>query len=98
MELKVDLSRADKLKEKYVNDALESLEKLINKNGKGSEFTGWVELPKNINEDNIVRIEKLAAKMRKNADVLVVIGIGGSYLGARAVIEALKKTYKKRKF
>lgn len=65
MELKVDLSRADKLKEKYVNDALESLEKLINKNGKGSEFTGWVELPKNINEDNIVRIEKLAAKMRK---------------------------------
>ncbi|MEB3429994.1 glucose-6-phosphate isomerase [Citroniella saccharovorans] len=98
MELKVDLSRADKLKEKYVNDALESLEKLINKNGKGSEFTGWVELPKNINEDNIVRIEKLAAKMRKNADVLVVIGIGGSYLGARAVIEALKKTYKKENF
>lgn len=55
--------------------------------GAGNDFLGWVELPKKIQKD-LASIEKVGEEIRKNADVLVVIGIGGSYLGARAVIES----------
>ncbi len=57
--------------------------------GKGSEFTGWVDLPSKTSNDLLSRIEQDALKIAKQSEVLVVTGIGGSYLGARAVIEAL---------
>ena len=60
------------------------------KSGAGSEFTGWLTLPGDYDKDEFLRIRHAAAQIREHSDVLVVIGIGGSYLGARAVIEAVK--------
>lgn len=65
-------------------------ELLHNKNGLGSDFTGWVDLPVNYDKDEFARIKKAAEKIKANTDIFVVIGIGGSYLGARAAIEFLK--------
>ena len=60
------------------------------------EFVGWLELPTNYDKEEFSRIKKAAKKIQSDSDVLVVIGIGGSYLGARAVIEALSNTFEKR--
>lgn len=65
-------------------------EALHNKTGAGSDFTGWVDLPVDYDKDEFARIKVAAEKIKKNSDVLIVIGIGGSYLGARAVIEFIK--------
>ena len=58
-----------------------------------NDFVGWLELPTNYDKEEFNRIKKAAEKIRKESDVLVVIGIGGSYLGARAVIEALTSSF-----
>ena len=63
---------------------------LREKSGPGNDFLGWVNLPDNYDKEEFARIQACAEKIRKTCDVLVVIGIGGSYLGARAVIEFLK--------
>ncbi len=58
------------------------------------DFVGWLDLPTNYDKDEFERIKKKAAKKKKKeSDILVVIGIGGSYLGARAVIEALTSSF-----
>ena len=57
------------------------------------DFVGWLELPTNYNKEEFARIKKAAKKIKKESDILVVIGIGGSYLGARAVIEALTSSF-----
>ena len=62
----------------------------MSKTGEGNDFLGWVDLPTNYDKEEFDRIKKSAEFIKKNADVLIVIGIGGSYLGARAVIEAVK--------
>ncbi len=62
---------------------------LEGRNGPGSDFLGWVDLPHNYDKEEFVRIKAAAQKIISDTDVLVVIGIGGSYLGARAVIEAV---------
>ena len=64
-----------------------------NKTGLGNDFLGWVDLPVNYDKEEFDRIKAAADKIRKDTDVLVVIGIGGSYLGARAAIEFLKGQY-----
>lgn len=66
---------------------------LSEKNGLGSDFLGWVDLPENYDREEFARIKVAAARIRENSDVLIVIGIGGSYLGARAAIEFLKGPY-----
>ncbi len=67
---------------------------LLNKTGKGNEFLGWVNLPEETDEGLVSSILESAQKIRKkNIDVFIVIGIGGSYLGARAVIEALNHNF-----
>jgi glucose-6-phosphate isomerase len=58
--------------------------------GAGSDFLGWVNLPENYDKDEFARIKSAAAKIREQSEVVIVLGIGGSYLGARAVIEAIK--------
>ena len=63
---------------------------LREKSGAGNAFLGWVDLPDNYDKEEFARIKVAAEKIQKTCDVLVVIGIGGSYLGARAVIEFLK--------
>ncbi len=63
------------------------------KNGLGNDFLGWVNLPEDYDKEEFGRIKKAAEKIKSDTDVLVVIGIGGSYLGARAAIEFLKGNY-----
>ncbi len=63
---------------------------LMNGTGKGSDFLGWVDLPENYDREEFDRIIKAAEKIKKSCDIFVVIGIGGSYLGARAAIEFVK--------
>ena len=63
------------------------------KTGAGSDFLGWVELPENYDKEEFARIKKAAEKIRSDSDVLIVIGIGGSYLGARAAIEMLSHSF-----
>lgn len=70
--------------------AVEAMNTLMNKTGEGNDFLGWVDLPTEYDKEEFGRIQKAAEYIKKNADVLIVIGIGGSYLGARAVIEAIK--------
>lgn len=70
--------------------AVKALETLNNKDGAGSDFLGWVNLPTDYDKEEFERIKKSAEFIKNNCDILIVIGIGGSYLGARAVIEALK--------
>ncbi len=66
---------------------------LHKKNGPGNDFLGWLDLPSNYDKEEFSRIRKAAAKIRKDSDVLIVIGIGGSYLGARAAIELLNHSF-----
>ena len=63
------------------------------KNGLGNDFLGWVDLPYNYDKEEFARIKAAAKKIQSDTDVLIVIGIGGSYLGARAAIEFLKGPY-----
>ena len=92
--LKLDLSNASSfLPQDYLSSRMEALEKarvmLAEHNGPGGDFTGWVRLPEEYDKEEFARIQAAAKKIRSDSDVLVVIGIGGSYLGARAVIELL---------
>lgn len=66
---------------------------LHNKTGAGSDFLGWVDLPKSYDKAEFTRIKAAADKIKSDSDALVVIGIGGSYLGARAAIEALSHSF-----
>ncbi len=65
-------------------------EKLMARNGLGNDFLGWIDLPENYDKEEFDRIKKAAAKIQEDSQVLLVIGIGGSYLGARAAIEFLR--------
>ena len=92
--LKLDLSNASSfLPQDYLSSRMEALEKarvmLAEHNGPGGEFTGWVRLPEEYDREEFARIQAATKKIRSDSDVLVVIGIGGSYLGARAVMELL---------
>src|SRR3989338_5756632 len=62
---------------------------LLDKKGKGAEFTGWVELPSQIKDSFLNELKKLGEEVRKNSDCVISIGIGGSYLGIRATVEFL---------
>lgn len=68
-------------------------EMLHNKTGAGNDFLGWVDLPKNYDKEEFERIKNAAEKIRSDSDVLIVIGIGGSYLGARAAVEMLQHSF-----
>lgn len=70
-----------------------NIEALYNKTGKGNDFLGWINLPDVITEKEIEDIEKIAKGFKNKIEVLVVIGIGGSYLGAKAVIESLSDNF-----
>ena len=80
---------ADEIKsmEKITNDAKELL---LSKEGAGSDFLGWIDLPIDYDKEEFARIQKAAEKIQSDSEVLLVIGIGGSYLGARAAIEFLR--------
>ena len=66
---------------------------LADKTGAGNDFLGWIDLPVNYDKSEFARIKKAAEKIKGNSQVLIVIGIGGSYLGARAAIETLSHSF-----
>lgn len=68
-------------------------ELLHSKTGAGNDYLGWIDLPMNYDKEEFLRIQKAAEKIQDNSDVLIVIGIGGSYLGAKAAIDALTHTF-----
>lgn len=72
---------------------LDAKETLVSKNGAGNDFLGWIDLPVDYDKDEFNRIKSAAEKIKSDSDVLLVIGIGGSYLGARAAIEFLRHNF-----
>jgi glucose-6-phosphate isomerase len=79
--------------QKYQQAITKSHEMTLNKTGKGNDYLGWVDLPGSIDKEVLADIENTAGKLAAVSDIFVVTGIGGSYLGARAVIEALKHNF-----
>ncbi len=96
--MKIDLTHVqtfldENLKINLASRISEVYETVFQKNGAGNDFLGWVNLPSEIEESLLSDIEKTAADLRQKSEIFVVIGIGGSYLGARAVIEALQNHF-----
>ena len=73
--------------------ALQAKDTLLSKEGAGNDFLGWVDLPIDYDKDEFARIKAAAERIKEDSEVLVVIGIGGSYLGARAAIEFLRHNF-----
>ena len=95
MALKLNLNYVGKYADKEKFDSMRSEVSAAHKmltegTGLGSDFLGWLDLPVNYDKDEFRRIKESAEKIKKDSEVLVVLGIGGSYLGARAVIEFIK--------
>lgn len=94
--IKVDFKNAKVFEKdiiKYAEQVAEIHKNLHEKSNDENEFCGWIDLPTNYDKEEFERIKKAAKKIQTDSDVLLVIGIGGSYLGARAVIEALTNTF-----
>ena len=98
MSVKFDCSKASQ----FIRDdevkameklALDAKEVLVSKSGQGNDFLGWVDLPEQYDKEEFARIKAAAEKIKGDSEVLVVIGIGGSYLGARAAIEFLGHSF-----
>lgn len=83
----------EKVVKSYEVSVKNANEILHNGSGKGSDFLGWLHLPSSITESHLSDIEQTAKVLQENCEVVVVIGIGGSYLGAKAVIEALSDSF-----
>ncbi|MCX7954538.1 MAG: glucose-6-phosphate isomerase [Bacteroidales bacterium] len=75
------------------DEAKEHLKSLINKTGKGNDFLGWIDYTESIQSDELYEIEEYAEKIREKIDILVLIGIGGSYLGTKAIIDMLSHSF-----
>ena len=94
--IKLNLKNSS-INEKMILPYSEEVERIHNEMNKKSEdekeFLGWIKLPTNYDKQEFKRIKKAAEKIKKDSDVLVVIGIGGSYLGARAVIDSLSNSF-----
>jgi glucose-6-phosphate isomerase len=98
MKLKLETKYTENFIKKHEYDQLRpfvelSNQILENKSGAGNDFLGWVDLPKNYDKEEFVRIQKAAEKIKNDSEILIVIGIGGSYLGAKAAIEFLSNTF-----
>ncbi|BCI63378.1 glucose-6-phosphate isomerase [Coprobacter secundus] len=96
IQLNIDKALSSVTKEQvfaYEKEVAESMEKLHKGTGKGNDFLGWLHLPSSITDAHLSEIEAAAKQLRERCEIVVVIGIGGSYLGAKAVIEALSDTF-----
>ena len=95
-EISVDLKNSGITKKSIMEykEQVENIHKDLHRRANDEkDFVGWLELPTNYDKEEFKRIKKAAKKIKKEADVLLVIGIGGSYLGARAVIESLTSSF-----
>jgi len=80
--------------QQHQEEIAKAYQQLISKTGKGNDFLGWLDLPAETDEVLLNQIQNCANRLERQSEMVVVIGIGGSYLGARAVIEALQHSYK----
>lgn len=87
-----DFVSADEIK-KLSKEAEKAKKTLVDRSGAGNDFLGWVDLPENYDKEEFDRIKKAAARIKSDSEVLIVIGIGGSYLGARAAVEFLRHSF-----
>ena len=97
--IKFDYSKAEKFLAKREVEAMQPFVDLAHDllhegRSLGNDYIGWIDLPVNYDKDEFARIKKAADKIKSDSEVLVVIGIGGSYLGAKAAIEMLGKNFK----
>ncbi|MCL2561502.1 MAG: glucose-6-phosphate isomerase [Rikenellaceae bacterium] len=97
-QLKIDISGAEGAVDRAALDALyeraaQVVRQLHEASDSGGEWLGWIRLPSSVGEAELAEIERVAAQLRSRAEVIVVVGIGGSYLGSRAVIEALSDSF-----
>lgn len=93
-----DYSKIETFMKQHEIDSMKSITEnakqlLLSREGAGNDYLGWIDLPVDYDKDEFNRIKKAAAKIQSDSDVLVVIGIGGSYLGARAAIEFLRHNF-----
>ncbi len=92
--IKLDISKSGvTVNSEMLAKAQQANELLHSGKGAGNDFLGWVNLPSSISAEEIAAIEAQAAKLREKAEVVICIGIGGSYLGAKAVIEAMSNSF-----
>ena len=92
--IKLDISKSGvTVNNEMLAKAQQANESLHSGKGAGNDFLGWVNLPSSISAEEIAAIEAQAAKLREKAEVVICIGIGGSYLGAKAVIEAMSNSF-----
>ncbi|MCP1102464.1 glucose-6-phosphate isomerase [Aequitasia blattaphilus] len=84
---------ADHEMESMKKIALNAKDELLSREGAGNDFLGWIDLPVQYDKDEFARIKQAADKIKSDSEVLIVIGIGGSYLGARAAIEFLRHSF-----
>ena len=91
--MKIDISKASVDIAPLQAEVKSALEKLDNGTGKGADFIGWHHLPSETTDAFLAEVQQAASVLRSQADFVVVVGIGGSYLGARAVIEALSNSF-----
>jgi glucose-6-phosphate isomerase len=97
--IQLDLSKTNAFVSQHEIDNLQEdvqqqIKTLHNKTGKGNDFLGWLDLPSKITEEHLNDIEKTASRLKNQIDYLVVIGIGGSYLGTKAVSDALSDEFR----
>ena len=99
--IRVNLSRVNnncKNSMKSYKEKVTTIHNMIhNKTGEGSDFLGWVDYANKISSAELKKIVKVAERIQNTCDVLVVVGIGGSYLGAKAAIDAINGIVKKSK-
>ena len=93
-----DYSKANPFIKEHEMDSMKEItlaakDKLVARTGAGNDFLGWIDLPVNYDKEEFERIQKAAEKIKEDSEVLLVIGIGGSYLGARAAIEFLRHSF-----
>lgn len=98
MSIKLNSKYVEKFIQQHELDAMKSQistahETLKNRSGLGNDFLGWVNLPTDYDKEEFTRIKAAAQRIKEKADILIVIGIGGSYLGARAAIELLRSPF-----
>jgi len=96
--IKVDFSKLNGFVNEHEIENMDPMVKaahkvLMEKSGPGSDFLGWVDLPVNYDKEEFRRVHQAAERIKSDSDVLIVIGIGGSYLGAKAAIEMLSHTF-----
>ncbi len=92
--MKLDISKSGVVLSETIKAKAEAANELLySGKGKGNDFLGWVKLPSSIDEAELAAIEAAAAKLRAKADLVICIGIGGSYLGAKAVLEAMSNPF-----